>query len=234
MTDTTTSRDDRGHGRVERRTIRVAPADDTLFPGAAQAFRLRRDTGGLDGVMDGKEIVYGVTSLPADLARPAHLNYYERRHWVVETVCTGCATSLLTKIAPSGAPAPRLEPSRPYLSTEQGQVFPQFRGRLAVAAGLRAGTAARGAARVAGQGALARPDDHRRSHDRAVNAVGAVPARTWAPRTASSRAPSRSQTFARPRHSRLPVGRRQAGAHGRIRDTREGRPAPADHHAGAQ
>lgn len=34
---TTTSQDDRGHGRVERRTIRVAPADDTLFPVAARA-----------------------------------------------------------------------------------------------------------------------------------------------------------------------------------------------------
>jgi predicted transposase YbfD/YdcC len=81
---TTAVEDDRGHGRVERRTIRVAPADDTLFPGAAQAFRLRRDTGGLDGVMDHKEIVYGITSLPADLAGPVHMNYYERRHWVVE------------------------------------------------------------------------------------------------------------------------------------------------------
>jgi predicted transposase YbfD/YdcC len=82
--DTTSGEDDRGHGRVERRTIRVAPADDTLFPGAAQAFRLRRDTGGLDGVMEHKEIVYGVTSLPAALAGPVHLNYYERRHWLVE------------------------------------------------------------------------------------------------------------------------------------------------------
>jgi predicted transposase YbfD/YdcC len=83
-TATTSSEDDRGHGRVERRTIRVAPADDSLFPGAAQAFRLRRDTGGLDGVMEHKEIVYGITSLPAGLAGPAHLNYYERRHWHVE------------------------------------------------------------------------------------------------------------------------------------------------------
>lgn len=90
-TDATAVEDDRGHGRVERRTIRVAPADDTLFPGAAQAFRLRRDafrlrrdTGRLDGVWDRKEIVYGITSLPVDLADPAHLNYYERRHWVVE------------------------------------------------------------------------------------------------------------------------------------------------------
>ena len=42
---TSATEDDRGHGRVERRTIRVAPADDSLFPGAVQAFRLRRDTG---------------------------------------------------------------------------------------------------------------------------------------------------------------------------------------------
>ena len=81
---TTATDDDRGHGRVERRTIRVAPADDSLFPGAVQAFRLRRDTGGLDGVWTGKEIVYGITSLPAELAGPPQLNHYERRHWVVE------------------------------------------------------------------------------------------------------------------------------------------------------
>jgi predicted transposase YbfD/YdcC len=82
--DTSAIEDDRGHGRVERRTIRVAPADDSLFPGAVQAFRLRRDTGGLDGVWTRKEIVYGITSLPAELAGPAQLNHYERRHWVVE------------------------------------------------------------------------------------------------------------------------------------------------------
>ena len=49
-----------------------------------QAFRLRRDTGDLDGIWTRKEIVYGITSLPADLAGPAQLNHYERRHWVVE------------------------------------------------------------------------------------------------------------------------------------------------------
>ena len=78
--DTTAAEDDRGHGRVERRTIRVAPADQSLFPGAVQAFRLRRDTGDLDGIWTRKEIVYGITSLPADLAGPAQLNHYERRH----------------------------------------------------------------------------------------------------------------------------------------------------------
>lgn len=82
--DSSASETDRGHARTERRTIRVAPTDESLFPGAAQAFRLRRDTGGLDGTWTSKEIVYGITSLPAEAARPEHLNYYERRHWVVE------------------------------------------------------------------------------------------------------------------------------------------------------
>ena len=82
--DTTATQDDRGHDRIERRSIRVAPAADSLFPGAVQAFRLRRDTGDLDGVWDSKEIVYGITSLPGELAGPVHLNYYERQHWVVE------------------------------------------------------------------------------------------------------------------------------------------------------
>lgn len=76
--------DDRGHGRTELRTLRVTDCDDTLFPGDRQVFRLRRDTGGLDGVRTGKEIVYGVASMPADLAPPAHLNHYTRRHWTVE------------------------------------------------------------------------------------------------------------------------------------------------------
>ena len=33
---------------------------------------------GLDGVRTRKEIVYGITSLPTDLASPAHLNHYTR------------------------------------------------------------------------------------------------------------------------------------------------------------
>lgn len=76
--------EDRGHGRTERRTLRVAPADDSLFPGARQVFRLRRDTGGLDGQRTRKEIVYGIVSMPAELAGPAQLNHYAREHWCVE------------------------------------------------------------------------------------------------------------------------------------------------------
>lgn len=84
FTQTTAIDDDRGHGRTERRTLRTAPADHTLFPGASQVFRLRRDTGNLDGEWTSKEIVFGLTSLPPDLAGPAHLNHYVRSHWTVE------------------------------------------------------------------------------------------------------------------------------------------------------
>jgi predicted transposase YbfD/YdcC len=76
--------DDRGHGRTERRTLRVAACDDTLFPSARQVFRLRRDTGGLDGVRTSKEIIHGVVSVTAEQANPEHLNHYARGHWAVE------------------------------------------------------------------------------------------------------------------------------------------------------
>ena len=79
-----TIENDQGHARTERRTLRTAPADDTLFPGARQVLRLRRDVGGLDGIRTSKEIVYAVTSLPSGLASPEHLNHYIRQHWCVE------------------------------------------------------------------------------------------------------------------------------------------------------
>ncbi|HKT02746.1 MAG TPA: ISAs1 family transposase, partial [Rugosimonospora sp.] len=75
---------DRGHGRTEQRSLRVTPTDDSLFPGARQVFRLRRDTGGPDGQRIRKEIVYGIVSMPAALAGPAQLNHYAREHWCVE------------------------------------------------------------------------------------------------------------------------------------------------------
>ncbi|MEU4234599.1 ISAs1 family transposase [Nonomuraea sp. NPDC026600] len=83
-TQTTAIDDDSGHHRRERRTIRTVEVTGELFPGARQAFRLRRDVGEIDGPWTSKEIVYGITSLPTDLAGPAHLNHYERAHWTVE------------------------------------------------------------------------------------------------------------------------------------------------------
>jgi hypothetical protein len=62
----------------------IRPGWAALFPGARQVFRLRRDTGGLDGVRTSKDIIHGIVSLDADLADPQHLNHYARGHWTVE------------------------------------------------------------------------------------------------------------------------------------------------------
>ncbi|MFC7646135.1 ISAs1 family transposase [Streptosporangium lutulentum] len=87
---TTAIDDDHGHGRTERRTIRTAPADDGLFPGARQAFRLRRDVGDLarppDGPWISKEIVFGIASLPGRSHPPQPLRAL---HWCVENRLNG-------------------------------------------------------------------------------------------------------------------------------------------------
>jgi predicted transposase YbfD/YdcC len=54
---------DRGHGRTEQRTVRVAAATGIDFPHAAQVFRTVRHTGGLDGQRTRKQVVYRITSL---------------------------------------------------------------------------------------------------------------------------------------------------------------------------
>jgi predicted transposase YbfD/YdcC len=74
----------KGHGRRERRSIRVAPADGIDWPHAAQVFRIRRDSGPTHGSWEHKEIAYGITSLPADLAGPRNLAIYARQHWEIE------------------------------------------------------------------------------------------------------------------------------------------------------
>ena len=74
----------KGHGRRERRAIRTAPADGIDWPHAAQVMRIRRDSGPTHGPWTHKEIAYGITSLPADLAGPRHLAFYARNHWAIE------------------------------------------------------------------------------------------------------------------------------------------------------
>lgn len=74
----------KGHGRREKRSIRTAPADGIDWPDAAQILRIRRDTGPTTGPWTSKEIAYGITSLPADLAGPRHLAIYARQHWGIE------------------------------------------------------------------------------------------------------------------------------------------------------
>ena len=74
----------KGHGRRERRAIRTAPADGIDGPHGAQVLRIRRDSGPTHGPWTHKEIAYGITSLPADLAGPRHLGIYARNHWAIE------------------------------------------------------------------------------------------------------------------------------------------------------
>lgn len=74
-----------GHGRVERREIRVATADGIDFPHAAQIFQIiRRSKRPGSPAWDRKEVVYGITTLTAAQASPADLARYTRGHWSVE------------------------------------------------------------------------------------------------------------------------------------------------------
>ena len=75
---------DTSKGRVVRRAIWVAPADGVEFPGAAQVFRLRRDTFDHEGTRLSKEIVHGVTSMNTTQAGPAQIADLVRRHWSIE------------------------------------------------------------------------------------------------------------------------------------------------------
>ncbi|MDQ3576524.1 MAG: ISAs1 family transposase [Actinomycetota bacterium] len=75
---------DRGNGKIVRRAIWVAPATGIDFPGAAQVFRIRRDTFDHAGNRLSKEIVHGVTSLPAAQADPEMIARLIRRHWGIE------------------------------------------------------------------------------------------------------------------------------------------------------
>lgn len=75
---------DTSKGRIVRRAIWVAPADGVEFPGAAQVFRIRRDTFDHEGTRLSKEVVHGVTSLNSDQAGPAKIADLVRRHWAIE------------------------------------------------------------------------------------------------------------------------------------------------------
>ncbi len=76
--------EDRSHGRIVRRAIWVAPADGIDFPGAAQVFRIRRDTFDHLGRRLSKEVVHGVTSLTAEQATPEQIAGLVRNHWRIE------------------------------------------------------------------------------------------------------------------------------------------------------
>jgi predicted transposase YbfD/YdcC len=80
---------DRGHGRIEVRTIKTLPATDRirdLFPHVEQVFLLERYVYTPDGTLLGAVAVLGITSLTADQADPAAIAAYIRGHWSVESL----------------------------------------------------------------------------------------------------------------------------------------------------
>lgn len=80
---------DRGHGRIEIRTIQVLPVTQQiadLFPHAAQAFLIERHVYDLNGADLGHVAVLGVTSLPPGDADGGALLAYVRGHWSVESL----------------------------------------------------------------------------------------------------------------------------------------------------
>jgi predicted transposase YbfD/YdcC len=77
---------DRGHGRVELRTLKVVSVNHFGFPHAAQVIQVTRKTRGLHTRRWRTVQVYAVTSLPHALASPARLADLIRGHWGIETL----------------------------------------------------------------------------------------------------------------------------------------------------
>jgi predicted transposase YbfD/YdcC len=76
---------EKGHGRAERRTVKVtAVAAGLAFPHAAQALQIVRRRRPLTGKKWSTQTVYAVTSLTALRARPAELARIVRGHWGIE------------------------------------------------------------------------------------------------------------------------------------------------------
>jgi len=101
---------EKGHGRTERRTLKVtAVAAGLAFPHAAQAIQIVRRRRPLTGRKWSAETVYAITSLSVIQARPADLARFVRGHWESRTGCTGSATSPTT--SPTTRTAPRSAPA---------------------------------------------------------------------------------------------------------------------------
>ncbi len=79
---------DRGHGRIELRTLKVVSvhAHELGFPHAAQVNQVTRKTRQLGTSRWRAVTVYAITSLPFELARPARLADLLRGHWAIEAL----------------------------------------------------------------------------------------------------------------------------------------------------
>jgi len=77
---------DRGHGRVELRTLKAVSVRHFGFPHAAQVIQVTRKTRDLHTNRWRVVTVYAITSLPFELARPARLADLLRGHWAIEAL----------------------------------------------------------------------------------------------------------------------------------------------------
>jgi predicted transposase YbfD/YdcC len=77
---------DRGHGRVEVRSLKAVSVRHLGFPHAAQVLQVTRKTRDLHANRWRTVTVYAVTSLGFELARPARLADLLRGHWAIEAL----------------------------------------------------------------------------------------------------------------------------------------------------
>jgi len=77
---------DKGHGRIEKRKIQVAPVKtgQTNFPYAAQFIKLVRSTTDLKGSNLSQDTAYLVTGLSSERAGSGYLLESIRGHWSIE------------------------------------------------------------------------------------------------------------------------------------------------------
>jgi hypothetical protein len=76
----------KGHGRIETRTIFVVegPPQGCSFPFVEQSFRIDRERCNLKGKLLSSETVYGITSQKPKKASPQVLLSQNRGHWSIE------------------------------------------------------------------------------------------------------------------------------------------------------
>jgi predicted transposase YbfD/YdcC len=104
---------DRGHGRVETRTLKVATVPGLGFPHATQALRITRRVRDLHRRRWRTVTVYAITSLSAIQASPARLADLVRGHGAIENGLHHVRDVTHTEDASRPGPGPRPAPRRP-------------------------------------------------------------------------------------------------------------------------
>jgi hypothetical protein len=97
---------DRGHGRVELRSLKAVSVRHFGFPHAAQVIQVTRKRRDLHTNRWQTVVVYAITSLPFEQARPARLADLLRGGTGPSKRCTTSAMSPSPRTPPRSAPAP--------------------------------------------------------------------------------------------------------------------------------